>query len=312
MKSLLALATVLFSFAVQAVTITGQQVSPTEWTYTVTYEPWDNYAVCPPPGDFATVTLTGLSGLVYAVPPTSTDIDTVTSDAGSIDSFNSVNLAWVPEVLSDGTEVRWTHLHPGTGNWSVPIHIFGFRVFTAAPAISGTVSVVSQGFSTDVSVTGPCPVQPADDRNFTGTTEGPVAIPLLQVSLDIQPGNSPNTINPKSKSETDLAILSAPGFDAPSQVALNSLTFGRTGREQSLAAGARAEDVNGDGLLDLVCHFHTPSAHFQPGDTHGILTGHTVHGVRLEGTDAVTIVMSQVTTGRGGAHRPAFPGRGRF
>ena len=33
--------------------------------------------------------------------------------------------------------------------------------------------------------------------------------------------------------------------------------------------------VNGDGLLDLVCHFQTRSTGFQSGDTLGILIGKT-------------------------------------
>ena len=50
------------------------------------------------------------------------------------------------------------------------------------------------------------------------------------------------------------------------------------------------EDVNADGLLDLVCHFRTQKAGFQAGDTEGILTGKTVDGVLIQGTDSINIV----------------------
>ncbi len=72
---------------------------------------------------------------------------------------------------------------------------------------------------------------------------------------------------------------------------LASLTFGRTGNELSLAfCNPGGEDVNGDGLLDLVCHFDTPKTGFQTGDTVGVLKGKTVTGTPIKGTDSIRIV----------------------
>ncbi len=88
-----------------------------------------------------------------------------------------------------------------------------------------------------------------------------------------------------------VAILSTPDFDATTEVDKSSLTFGRTGDEDSLARCTRSnEDVNGDGLLDVVCHFRTQDTGFQSGDTEGILKGKTVDNVPIEGRDAVRIV----------------------
>tara|TARA_B100000470_G_scaffold161503_1_gene126640 strand:+ start:77 stop:400 length:324 start_codon:yes stop_codon:yes gene_type:complete len=47
------------------------------------------------------------------------------------------------------------------------------------------------------------------------------------------------------------------------------------------------EDVNGDGLLDVVCHFYTQETAFQDGDTNGVLKGFTTDGVRIQGTDTI-------------------------
>ena len=75
------------------------------------------------------------------------------------------------------------------------------------------------------------------------------------------------------------------------RVNTTSLTFGRTGDESSLAfCNSNGEDVNRDGLLDLVCHFDTQAAAFRPGDTQGILKGQTVEGTAVMGTDSVLIV----------------------
>lgn len=109
--------------------------------------------------------------------------------------------------------------------------------------------------------------------------------------IDIKPRSDPNSINTNSKGTIPVAILSTGDFDAPNQVDKTSLTFGRTGDEQSLAKCTKgAEDVNNDGLLDLVCHFKTRGAGFQMGDTEGILKGETVDGRTIEGSDSVRIV----------------------
>ena len=94
-----------------------------------------------------------------------------------------------------------------------------------------------------------------------------------------------------------VAILSAPGFDAPSAVDRASLIFGRTGDEAGLAfSDRRAKDVNGDGLRDLICHFHTGRTGFQLGDSQGILKGLTVDVISIEGADLVQILTTPSET----------------
>ncbi len=126
-----------------------------------------------------------------------------------------------------------------------------------------------------------------EDRDGTQAWLPP---PVVTVNLDIKPESFPNSINPNSKGTISVAILSAPNFNAPSRVDKASLTFGRTGDEQSLVVCKSVEDVNNDGLLDQICHFNTQLAGFQVGDTEGILRGQTVDGVSIEGRDSVRIV----------------------
>ncbi len=114
---------------------------------------------------------------------------------------------------------------------------------------------------------------------------------ILPVAIDIKPGGFANSINPKSGGKIPVAILSSPTFDAPNEVNRNSLMFGRTGTEASLSlCNTIPEDVNGDGLLDQVCHFFTSLTAFQLGDTEGILTGLTLEGTAIQGRDSVTIL----------------------
>ena len=111
------------------------------------------------------------------------------------------------------------------------------------------------------------------------------------INIDIKPGSSTSPINLKSQGKIPVAILSTKFFDAPTNVDTKSLTFGHTGDEKSLAfCDSTPQDVNGDGLPDLVCHFTTQQTGFQIGDTVGVLKGATTSLIPIEGKDVVTIV----------------------
>jgi len=115
---------------------------------------------------------------------------------------------------------------------------------------------------------------------------------VTPVNISIKPGSdSSSPINPKSHGKIPIAILSSTTFDAVTSVDSSSLTFGRTGTQQSLGfCNTGGEDVNGDGLLDLVCHFETQLTGFKAGDTLGILMGKTLLGTPILGQDTIRIV----------------------
>jgi hypothetical protein len=114
-------------------------------------------------------------------------------------------------------------------------------------------------------------------------------LPVLIIGIDVKPGSDRNSINPKSKGKIRVAIFSTEEFDAPSQVDQDSLTFGATGDEDSLAFCNRPKDIDGDGLKDLICRFYTELSGFQCGDTEGTLRGLTKGGTPIEGKDSVRI-----------------------
>ncbi len=112
-----------------------------------------------------------------------------------------------------------------------------------------------------------------------------------EVDIDIKPYSFPNSINMKNEGRIPVAILSSPTFNAPSLIDTTSLTFGRTGDENSLAfCNKSPKDINGDGLKDLICHFTTKLTGFQVGDVEGILKGKTVTGINFMASDSVRIV----------------------
>ncbi len=124
-----------------------------------------------------------------------------------------------------------------------------------------------------------------DVRVGTGASGG------ILVEIDIKPGGSDNNVNLKSNGKIRVAVISAPGFDATTVIDDLSLSFGRTGDEQSLVDCDKPhKDVNGDGVDDLLCHFDTAATGFVEGDTEGVLKGRTVDGIPIEGSDSVRIV----------------------
>jgi serine protease len=115
--------------------------------------------------------------------------------------------------------------------------------------------------------------------------------PPLDTEIDVRPHTSENRISLRSREPVPVAILSIEGIEATTDVTLESLTFGRTGDEPSLArCDEEGRDVNRDSRLDLVCHFDPSLMGFQPDDTRGILKGRILSGRPFVASDAVQLV----------------------
>lgn len=156
---------------------------------------------------------------------------------------------------------------------------------------SDTYSLTVTAAGSTITLAENVPISQIPALGYGVQSDGSAIVPFIPVAIDIKPGSTRNPINPKSKGKIPVGILSSPTFNALSEVYVNSLTFGRTGAESSLAfCNSGGEDVNGDGLLDLVCHFYTQKTGFQDGDTHGVLQGLTGDGKLIRGTDSVVIV----------------------
>jgi hypothetical protein len=115
---------------------------------------------------------------------------------------------------------------------------------------------------------------------------------FLQVGIAIKPPTQESaTINPDASGKIPVAILSTPTFDAVAQVDPASLTFGHNGDEASLAmCSAIGEDVNNDGLADLVCQFNTQQTGLVAGDSIAVLKGKTTTGKAILGDETIRTV----------------------
>jgi len=114
---------------------------------------------------------------------------------------------------------------------------------------------------------------------------------LLQVGIDIKPGSFPNSINPRSRGRIPVAILTTSTFDAAT-VDPATLLFGRSGTE-ALAVHFALEDVDRDGDLDMILHFEAKEAGIVCGDTAAFITGMTIGGELMEGSDSINTVGCQ-------------------
>lgn len=127
----------------------------------------------------------------------------------------------------------------------------------------------------------------------TGTQRVVVDVQGYLTPIDIRPGKPANRINPKSMGKIKVAILSTRTFDATKSVGQSSITFGRTGSENSLVdCSKKFKDVNGDGRPDLTCRFSLRHAGFQAGNTVGVLRfNDTTRGIPYEGRDTITAAL---------------------
>jgi hypothetical protein len=99
---------------------------------------------------------------------------------------------------------------------------------------------------------------------------------LVRINIDVKPGSNALThMNVKSKATIPVALLSSAQF-TPLDVDVTTLTFGAEGNEPSLRKCAKeGEDLNGDGVPDLVCHFETQAAKFTDQHNAAIVKGKT-------------------------------------
>ncbi|MCZ6689050.1 MAG: SBBP repeat-containing protein [Planctomycetota bacterium] len=138
----------------------------------------------------------------------------------------------------------------------------------------------------------------AADTSFEGGREGFVVrystggAASGQVDIDIKPDGEPNPIRPGSTGVVPVAILSSDTFDAttvdPATITLAGAGVKTVGKGGRLLA--HHEDVNGDGLLDLLCQIVTAEMNLDSGATTATLEAMTFDGLAITGEDTVKII----------------------
>lgn len=144
----------------------------------------------------------------------------------------------------------------------VAIPRIGFGDMTNDPALNGSFSIAS------VSVTG----------RLAPTT----------VSIDIKPDSHQNIINPHSHGNIAVAIFTTDLFDA-SAVDDTTVRFGTSGSE-AVPLQVKLRDVDGDMDTDMVLQFNIQHTDINCGDSSAFLTGETLSGIPIQGSDSIRTV----------------------
>jgi hypothetical protein len=255
-----------------------------------------------------TVEVTGSIGVLATITPVADDVDyysfyakandVVTIDidggmkpAGTVRSLDSVLAIYGPDMT---LPLRQVDDVPAGSVDAGSMSRFDARLDEVKIDVDGiyTVAVASSGrvFSHGGAVS-PFVARTTSNGSYTLIISG-VSPSKQVISIDIKPGTDRIArLNPKSKGDIAVALLSSPTFDAL-KVDRASLTFGATGDEQSLERCARRGhnvDRKENRLPDLICQFDIQKAGFEEGDEEGVLRG-TIGGMPFEGKGWLKVI----------------------
>jgi hypothetical protein len=108
---------------------------------------------------------------------------------------------------------------------------------------------------------------------------------VAPVSIDVKPGSFPNSINLRNRGVVPVAILTTADFNATT-VDASTVRFGETGTEAAPVHFA-LEDVDLDGDSDVILQFETRSIGITCGATVAWVTGQTIGGLAIAGSDTI-------------------------
>ena len=121
---------------------------------------------------------------------------------------------------------------------------------------------------------------------------------FIEIEIDIKPGSDPNSINLCSHGSVPVAILGTDDYDVldavtgvdPDTITLADANVRTVGKGNKLMC--HEDDVNSDGLWDLVCQIPTVDLAMELGttDTTADLNAQAYDGTSVMGSDAIRIV----------------------
>lgn len=178
-------------------------------------------------------------------------------------------------------------------DWGDGTQDSGSALDQALPIDASHQFCTAQDYTVSLSVT--------DKDGDTGVDPMTLTVEHFPVDIEIKPTDNPNSVNPGSKGMLPVAVLSSASFDA-TQIDPATLLLGdETDPDTPVAVRnngtfyASIEDVNNDGLPDLMLHFRVPEL-VANGDLTGASTSLVLRGfltdgcTNFRGEDSVNIV----------------------
>lgn len=112
-------------------------------------------------------------------------------------------------------------------------------------------------------------------------------MPTFARSLHRGPRGAPSRASPRSRRLIGVVILSSPEFDAR-DVDPHTVRFGPAGATPRFRP--LFFDVNHDERKDMLLVFRTRDTGIRCGDTEASLTGFTLDGTKIDGTDRIRTI----------------------
>jgi hypothetical protein len=187
----------------------------------------------------------------------------------------------------------------GAGRFAV-LSVFGVgalddsvvQPLTLLPTLFYTFLTRTFSFNWSVRDDGTIDYSPSLDRCVSGRGTARLTVrcdpAAVDVRIDVKPGSALNPVNLGSEQIIPVAILTTAGIDA-SALDASSIRFGPAGAPEAHGRG-HAEDVDGDGDVDMMLHFNTTASGVGPSDTQACLLGRTTDGRSIFGCDRVVAV----------------------
>lgn len=197
-------------------------------------------------------------------------------------------------VSGESFELRASFADPGADRWTRVVDWGGAWTSEGDLAAPGPFAVQSPVFLAAGEHT--VRVAVSDDDDASGWADVLVTVRRMAIGLDVLPGSDENPLSMRAKGGVvPVAVLSAGDFDATS-LAPATVFLGENGtggvpvaQRNNGSYMVSFEDVNGDGVDDLMLHFDRAAliGMLSADSTQVVLHGTTNGGIEVEGVDAI-------------------------
>jgi hypothetical protein len=143
------------------------------------------------------------------------------------------------------------------------------------------------------------------EGGVVGTQTISIHVVPVPVEIDIKPGSDPNSISLNGNGVVPVGVFGSATFDV-NDIDVSTVRFGLSGTEAAAVHSGHIEDLNGDGIDDMVLHFREGELGIAE-DTAGnmtldlFLTGKLNDSRSFEGKDVVRITPNNPNSrGKGG------------